>query len=213
MSNPTHWSRFVARAKDAAWAWGLAVAILTGAWQVAKDHPLVSSFVALPETVARIERDGTTQRTQNRSAIEQVGRRVGALEREVEDRRMEADIAEYDRTRSRVRGPCATGGWCEAEYRLRRTPIGESCGRPELVAWIGNHDGRRRRAETRFDPVRAEMEWESVTLTFRVPSGTQPGKAEFYLAVAYPDCAHAPEGAVIRERSAILPFEVVPGAP
>ena len=120
-----------------------------------------------------------------------IGLRLDAQESRIDglDRRLPlARIARFDPTYSQMQGECRVGEICTARFRLRRTPYGARCDRPDVTPYVVNHGGIRHPAELIGGTVRAvEGEWDNVLITFRAPASAQPGRAIYWSEQRY-DC-------------------------
>lgn len=145
------------------------------------------------------------------AAVNDIGRRVTALERSVNEARRTRPVAEYDRTRSFVVDGCRIGAVCRGQFRFRRTADGLSCGPPTVTPFVSNHYGVTRVVSAYEGPVvRGREDWLVAPFRFTPPDGTQSGLAEFWLSLNYTGCAHPRD--VRKEQSFVLTFTAHPAA-
>lgn len=97
-------------------------------------------------------------------------------------------LVDYSMNGSRVWTPCYPGRVCNYKYRLRRTPFGEKCERPEVLA---------RMLEDHYNTIRivfpgpeaavtrASGEWSIYPGSFIVPNDQPGGRARFSMQLRY----------------------------
>jgi len=133
----------------------------------------------------------TQERAQDWLGITDIGLRLDGQESRLDglDRCLPlSTIARFDPTYSQIQGQCRVGETCTARFRLRRTPYGAQCDRPDVTPYVVNHGGIRHPAELIGGTVRAvEGEWDNVLITFRAPAAAQPGRAIYWSEQRY-DC-------------------------
>ncbi len=139
--------------------------------------------------------------------IENIGQRLGQVELAVDELRPPTRVAIFDDVGSSVFTACGNGVRCEGQYKVKRTDIGLSCGRPDITgAFVINHGGRRWAvSDFQVEPVRADDEWVTVPFSFVPPSGALPGTSRFFFSMEYRGCAFAATGVVV-ENTLKLPF-------
>jgi hypothetical protein len=139
--------------------------------------------------------------------LENFGQRLGQVELAVDELRPPIRVAVYDEIGSSIFAACGYDIMCKGQYKIKRTDIGISCGRPEISgAFVINHGGRRW-AVSNYDvePVRADDEWVIVPFAFVPPSNALPGAARFFFSMEYRNCVFAATGVVV-ENTLRLPF-------
>ena len=133
--------------------------------------------------------------------------RLGQVELAVDELRPPTRVAIFDDVGSSVFTACGNGVRCEGQYKVKRTDIGLSCGKPDITgAFVINHGGRRWAvSDFQVEPVRADDEWVTVPFSFVPPSGALPGTSRFFFSMEYRGCAFAATGVVV-ENTLKLPF-------
>lgn len=139
--------------------------------------------------------------------MESMGQRLGQVELAVDELRPPIRVAAYDEVGSVIFAACGAGVICEGQYKIKRTDIGVSCGKPEITgAFVINHGGRRW-AVTEFnvEPVRADDEWVIVPFSFTSPRRALAGTARFFFSMEYRGCNFAATDVFV-ENTMRLPF-------
>jgi hypothetical protein len=187
-------------------AWGIIVMVIS---QVAS--PYFRPYTLLPTNVdalaARVAQL-TNDTTQN---FDKYGRQFANLRDEIDALKVQPAIVEYDLQRSKVRGlQCRIGETCFAEFRFRRTQQGLPCSKPTAQYWVSNHFGDTRPAmDVRVNIVRADADWIIVPVQFTLPDGVLPGSGNFFARLEYRDCPWSANGALARETTPKLKFEIL----
>lgn len=157
-------------------------------------HPWTEPFLRIPEK------------------IENIAQRLGQVELAVDELRPPIRVATYDEVGSAIYTACSRDVHCNGQYKLKRTDVGITCGRPDITgAFVINHAGRRW-AVAKYDvePVRADAEWVTVPFSFIPPAGALDGTARFFFSVEYRGCEFAATGVVV-ENTLRLPFIISGG--
>lgn len=139
--------------------------------------------------------------------IEDIGQRLGQVELAVDELRPPTRVAIFDDVGSSIFTACGNGVRCEGQYKVKRTDIGLSCGKPEITgAFVINHGGRRWAvSDFQVETVRADGEWVTVPFSFVPPEHALPGTSRFFFSMEYRGCAFAATGVVV-ENTLKLPF-------
>lgn len=117
------------------------------------------------------------------------------------------EVAEYDKLLSKIFSPCAAGGECEAQFRVRRTQFGETCGLPTVLGRVVTD---RSGLEYPVPPPRTSAqrlngEWAMRPIIFQVPARAPEGVASFHLVLEY-ECGTQ---GTFAEETPRLPFEII----
>lgn len=139
--------------------------------------------------------------------IEDIGQRLGQVESAVDELRPPLRVAIFDEEGSSIFKACKREEPCEGQYRLRRTPEGISCSRPDIVgAFVINHAGRRWGVQNfSVNPVRADGDWVTVPFEFHPPKGAIDGTSRFFFSLEYVNCDFAATGTHV-ETTLKIPF-------
>jgi hypothetical protein len=167
--------------------------------------PRLEPYIELPEKVVDLG-----SRIDNN--FDEQGRAISRLQSDVKDLRLVPKVTEYDTLLSKMITPqCSVGQVCAAEYVVRRTDQGVTCGIPSAQRYVRNHNGIIRPAAIGGvrNPVKVGTDWITLNIKFIIPDGVRLGKAEFFMGLEYPGCSFAIDGATVKEGSLPLFFEVV----
>lgn len=163
---------------------------------------IVQPYLELPQTVQTLK-DQTAQN------FDVIGRRLNAVERNISDLTPPEKIAEWDVRRTKVLGDCVAGSACRAQFLVKRTEHGKSCGTPTATYFVSNHNGIQYPVLVDFEPIRVGTLWTQIEFSFNPPDNAQPGQALLFIDLEYPNCNHMAVGLKDRERSIEVPFQLL----
>lgn len=141
--------------------------------------------------------------------MEDIARRLGQVELAVDELRPPIRVAIFDDVGSAVFASCGRHATCVGQYRVKRSDVGLSCGRPYITgAFVINHSGRRWAvSEFQVEPVRADDDWVTVPFTFTPPDNALDGPAQFFFSMEYKGCDFAATNVHV-ENTLRLPFMI-----
>ena len=136
--------------------------------------------------------------------------RITQVEERLNNANFSTRMFKIDEVRSLVWEDCPTDGACQYTLRVKRTPLGRTCGQPEVVRYVTDRFGITHPVEgvKESQSILRDGRWTDVTNSFILPDTIPPGVAEFFLELTYLGCFPDEPAIKVRETTEALTFKI-----